>query len=111
MKASKAVYNSAKWKSREIASPCASYLQKCPIEIPIGIPIGIQVEIPMDIPRNSDQSNKPLKQTTETNHRNKPKRQTVKTWGQQPDSLADSEEQTSHRSYDKDGLGPHKRFD
>jgi hypothetical protein len=55
--------------------------------------------------------NKQPKQTTETNNRNKPKRQTVKTWGQQPDSLADSEEQTSHRSYDKDGLGPHKRFD
>jgi hypothetical protein len=54
---------------------------------------------------------RPIKQTTETNNRNKPKRQTVKTWGQQPDSLADSEEQTSHRSYDKDGLGPHKRFD
>jgi hypothetical protein len=54
---------------------------------------------------------RPIKQTIETNHRNKPKSQTVKTWGQQPDSLADSEEQTSHRSYDKDGLGPHKRFD
>jgi hypothetical protein len=75
MKASKAVYNSAKWKSREIASPCASYLQKCPIEIPIGTPIGIPVEIPMElpieIPRNSDQSNKPLNQTTETNPKNK----------------------------------------
>jgi hypothetical protein len=71
MKASKAVYNSAKWKSREIASPCASYLQKCPIEIPVGIPIGIPTEIPMEIPRNSDQSNKPLNQTNETNPKNK----------------------------------------
>jgi hypothetical protein len=71
MKASKAVYNSAKWKSREIAIPCASYLQKCPIEIPTGIPIGIPVEIPIEIPRNSDQSNKPLNQTTETNPKNK----------------------------------------
>jgi hypothetical protein len=71
MKASKAVYNSAKWKSREIASPCASYLQKCPIEIPVGIPIGIPTEIPMEIPRNSDQSNKQPKQTTETNQKDK----------------------------------------
>jgi hypothetical protein len=79
MKASKAVYNSANWKSREIAIPCASYLQKCPIEIPTGIPIGtpigtpveIPVEIPIEIPRNSDQSNKPLNQTTETNQKDK----------------------------------------
>jgi hypothetical protein len=71
MKESMAVYNSAKWKSREIASPCASYLQKCPIEIPAGIPIGIPAEIPIEIPRNSDQSNKPLKQTTETNQKDK----------------------------------------